>query len=150
TVEVAEQRQATTGVDSRAQQNPQLSYRGGPIGVTSGTPEVYLVFWGLQWGAETPPGSLQFANDSFGVAPRLVALFTGLGTNGERWSGVTPQYCDGLAAGSTICPAAAPHVGYPTGNALKGIWIDAAAPVGQAVSYGAIANEALRAAAHFG
>jgi serine protease len=149
TVEVAEQRLAT-GPNSQAQTNPQLIYHGGPVGVTAGTPNVYLVFWGSQWGAETPTGSLHFANDPFGVAPRLAALFAGLGTNGERWSGVMTQYCDGVAAGSTFCPAAAPHVGYPTGNALGGVWLDTAAPVGQAVSYGEIANEALRAALHFG
>jgi serine protease len=156
TVEVAEQRRATgpdaqaTGPDLQEQTNPQLIYHGGPVGVTAGTPKVYLVFWGSQWGAETPTGSLHFANDSFGVAPRLAALFAGLGTNGERWSGVMTQYCDGVASGSTFCPAAAPHVGYPTGNALAGVWLDTAAPVGQAVSYGEIANEALRAALHFG
>jgi serine protease len=153
TVEVAEQRRTTgpdAGPESQAQTDPQLIYLGGPFGVTSGTPNVYLVFWGSQWGAEAPAGSLHFANDSLGVAPRVAALFHGLGTNGERWSGVMTQYCDGIATGSTICPGAAPHVGYPTGNALKGVWLDTAAPVGQAVSYGEIANEALRAALHFG
>src|SRR5690348_139776 len=53
TVEVAEQRRAT-GPDSQAQTDPQLIYHGGPVGVTAGTPNVYLVFWGSQWGAETP------------------------------------------------------------------------------------------------
>lgn len=148
TVEVAEQRRATGPGELTA--SPQLTYHGGPVGVTPGTPKVYLVFWGSQWGAESPAGSLHFANDSFGVAPRLKALFDGLGTNHERWSGVMTQYCDGVAVGATICPAAAPHVGYPTGNALAGVWRDTATPVGGAVSYGEIANEALLAAQHFG
>src|SRR5690242_5623461 len=32
---------------------PQLTYHGGNegIGVTTGTPKVYLVFWGSQWGS---------------------------------------------------------------------------------------------------
>src|SRR5262245_18189123 len=83
TVEVAEQRRVT-GPNALTETNPPLIYHGGPVGVTAGTPKVYLVFWGSQWGAEAPTGSLHFANDSFGVAPRLVALFNGLGTNGER------------------------------------------------------------------
>src|SRR5262245_45960496 len=76
TVEVVEQRRASgPNTQAQAATNPQLIYHGGPVGVTAGTPKVYLVFWGSQWGAETPTGSLHLANDSFGVAPRLRALF---------------------------------------------------------------------------
>jgi serine protease len=149
TVEAAEQRRADAPT-TRAKTNPQLTYHGGPVGVTAGRPQVYLVFWGSQWGAETPTGSSHFANDSLGVAPRLQALFDGIGTNAERWSGVMTQYCDGPASGSTFCAAAAPHVGYPGGGVLAGIWADTAAPVPQAASYSQIADEAVRAAAHFG
>ena len=51
--------------------------------MTTGPPQVYLVFWGSQWGAANPPGSTNFSNDTLGVANRLVALMNGLGTNNE-------------------------------------------------------------------
>ena len=114
---------------------PQLTYHGGVhgIGVTTGPPKVYLVFWGSQWGSANPPGSTNFSNDTVGVANRLVALMNGLGTNNELWSGVVTQYCEGVPSGTELCPASAPHVGYPTGGALAGVWADTAAPTPSSV-----------------
>ena len=109
-----------------------LSYGGGVdgIGVTSGTPKVYLVVWGTQWGTQNANGT--FSGDAANAVPYLVNMFQGLGTGSELWSGVMTQYCDGsaVAAGATSCPSNAAHVGYPTNGAYAGIWYDnsAAAP----------------------
>src|SRR5690349_11913291 len=50
-----------------------LSYNGGVngIGVTSGTPKVYLVFWGSQWGTAgtDPGGNTTFTGDPMAAAP---------------------------------------------------------------------------------
>src|SRR4051794_35741091 len=129
-----------------------LSYGGGiaGVGVTTGAPRVYLVFWGSQWGTASPAGSTTLSGDTAGVAPRLQALFTGLGTNNELWSGVATQYCEGVAAGATSCPANSAHVGYPTGSALAGIWDDITTAVPTNATGHQIGLEAVNAAAHFG
>ncbi|HET9730483.1 MAG TPA: PPC domain-containing protein [Acidimicrobiia bacterium] len=131
---------------------PQLTYHGGRhnIGVTISAPRVYLVFWGSQWGAESPPGSLSFANDWAGMAPRVRALFQGIGTDNEQWSGVMTQYCEGVPGGATSCPASARHVPYPTGGTLAGTWVDTALAAPGTSTPRQIASEALRAAVHFG
>jgi serine protease len=141
-----------SGVNNFSSGALQLHYGGGRegIGVTTGAPKVYLVFWGSQWGVESPAGSLHFSNDALGVAPRLKALFQGIGTNNETWSGVMTQYCDGVAQGAQFCPSSAPHVGYPTGGPLAGIWVDNAAPTPTTSSAQQLGQEAINAAAHFG
>jgi serine protease len=148
---------ATQPAVGAAATGPQtLSFGGGvdSIGVTSGVPKVYLVFWGSQWGTAGTNGSgyTTFTGDPSGAAPYIQAWLKGLGTNGELWSGVMTQYCDGplVASGATSCPAGAPHVGYPSGGVLAGIWYDnsSAAP-GQA-SGNQLAAEAVKAAGHFG
>lgn len=138
-----------------------LSWQGGSNvngqaaqGVVSSTPKVYLVYWGSQWGTQgaNAAGNLTMSKDYAGGAPVAEALFKGLGTGGEKWSGVLTQYCDGasLALGATACPANAPHVGYPTGGALAGVWYDNSAAEPVPASGTQIGNEALAAAAHFG
>ena len=133
-----------------------LSYGGGidGIGVTSGHEKVYLVFWGTQWGTQSTDsnGNLTFSNDSAGGAPRLQNMFKGLGTGGELWSGVMTQYCDGsgVSAGATSCSASAAHVGYPTGGAYSGVWYDNSGAEPSAASGNQLANEAIKAAGHFG
>ena len=133
-----------------------LAYGGGVdgIGVTSGKPKVYLVFWGTQWGTQGTDGSgnLTFSSDTAGGAPRLQNMFKGLGTGGEGWSGVMTQYCDGplVSTGSTTCPGGAPHVGYPTGGALAGVWYDNSASEPSAATGAQLGTEAVRAAGHFG
>jgi serine protease len=105
-----------------------LSFSGGidGVGVTSGTPKVYLVFWGSQWGTPSTDGNgyLHLSGDARGAAPYMQAWLQGLGTAGETWSGVMTQYCDGpqVASGAVACPATAPRVGYPAGGALAGVW----------------------------
>jgi serine protease len=134
-----------------------LSYNGGVngIGVTSGTPRVYLVFWGSQWGTAGTDanGYTTLTGDTKGAAPYMQKWIKGLGTNGELWSGVMTQYCDGplVAKGATTCPAGAPHVGYPTGGGvLAGVWYDNSAAAPSAATGHQIGAEAVKAAAHFG
>lgn len=133
-----------------------LSYGGGidGIGVTSGTPKVYLVFWGTQWGTQSTDssGNLTFSNDSAGGAPHVQNLFKGLGTGNELWSGTMTQYCDGpgVSAGATSCPSGASHVGYPTGGPLAGVWYDNSGSEPGTASGNQLANEAIKAAGHFG
>jgi serine protease len=125
---------------------PQVLVFGGGIdgiGVTSGTPRVYLVFYGSQWTSGGDPN---------GAATYLQHLFRGIGTGGELWSGTMTQYCDGptLATGATACnPGSTPHVGYPRSGALAGVWFDTAAPAPANASSTQLAQEAVRAAAHF-
>jgi hypothetical protein len=124
------------------------------IGVTSGTPKVYLVFWGTQWGTQGTDanGNSTFSSDTAGGAPTVQQMFKGLGTGSELWSGVMTQYCDGplVSSGATSCPANAPHVGYPTGGAFSGVWYDNSAAEQTAASGLQLGNEAVKAAGHFG
>ncbi|HET6911311.1 MAG TPA: putative Ig domain-containing protein [Mycobacteriales bacterium] len=132
----------------------QLRYGGGVdgVGVTTGTPRVYVVFWGSQWGVEgsNASGDATFTGDTAGMAPRVQDMFHAIGTGGETWSGVMTQYCEGVAVGATSCPSSAAHVGYPTGGALAGIWYDASAAAPVQASEHQLAVEAVNAAVHFG
>ena len=133
-----------------------LSYGGGVdgIGVTSGTPKVYLVVYGNQWGTAGTDanGNMTFTGDPVGALPYLQNLFKGLGTGGELWSGTMTQYCDGagVATGATSCSSSAAHVGYPTGGNLAGIWYDNSVASPSNATGTQLAQEALDAAAHFG
>ena len=133
-----------------------LSYGGGVdgIGVTSGTPKIYLVFYGSQWGTQGVDGSgnSTFSGDTNGAAPYLQQLFKGIGTGGELWSGVMTQYCDGaVATNATSCPASGvTHVGYPTGGPFAGVWYDNSAASPSQATAAQLAQEAIAAAAHFG
>jgi serine protease len=133
-----------------------LSFGGGidGIGVTSGTPRVYLVFWGTQWGTQGTDGSGNdtFSGDPDGGAPYIQKLFKGLGTGGETWSGTMTQYCDGplVSTGATSCPSGAPHIGYPSSGAYAGVWYDNSGAEPSTANGNQIANEAIKAAGHFG
>ncbi len=125
-----------------------VAYGGGVdgVGVTSGVPRVYLVFYGSQWAQGN-------GGDPYNVSTFLQALFTGIGSGGERWSGTMTQYCDGstVQTGATRCnPASTPHVGYPQQGALAGVWFDTAAPSPASATPAELAQEAVNAAAHFG
>jgi len=131
-----------------------LSYGGGEdgIGVTTGSPKVYLVSWGSQWGTPTTDtqGNVHLSGDGNGMAPRLQQLFEGIGTANELWSGVTTQYCEGITKGAQSCPDNSAHVGYPTGGALAGVWVDSGAAEPAAADPRQIGLEAIAAASHFG
>lgn len=134
-----------------------LRYHGGlggsGAGVFTGAQKVYLVFYGSQWGATGTDGNgyLTLSGDPSGEAPYVQALFKGLGMGSETWSGVMTQYCQGVAAGSTSCPASSTqHVDYPAGGALAGVWADEAAPSPSQATGHQLGAEAVRAAKHFG
>jgi hypothetical protein len=131
-----------------------LSYGGGVdgIGVTTGAPKVYVVFWGSQWGTSGTDGNgnTTLSGDSAGMAPRVQQLMKGLGVNNELWSGVMTQYCQGVSAGVQTCPASAAHVGYPTGGAYAGVWVDTSAAAPGSANGHQIGVEAVKAASHFG
>ncbi|MEO7069868.1 MAG: hypothetical protein ABI131_05170, partial [Nostocoides sp.] len=133
-----------------------LSYGGGVdgIGVTHGTPRVYLVFYGSQWGSQgtDSSGNDTFSGDPKKGAPILQNLMRGLGTGGEQWSGTMTQYCDGggMLKGATKCSATAAHVGYPTGGALASVWYDNSAASPSNATATQLGQEAVKAAAHFG
>jgi len=124
-------------------------------GVTTGAPAVYLVFMGNQWGTEsTSGGQVHFSGDSSGFAPALQTLYAGLGTGGERWSGIMTQYCDGAAVGATTCSEGDSQIPYPTGGVLAGVWYDSSSSASTQESAGLtgheMAVEAEAAATHFG
>ncbi len=131
-----------------------LSSHGGLDGieVTTGTPRVYVVFWGSQWGTQgtNSLGDFTFSGDPSGMAPRVQDLLRGVGTGGETWSGVMTQYCDGVPYGGTVCPTNGVHVGYPTGGALAGVWYDNSAPSPTTATGNQLATEAVSAAGYFG
>jgi serine protease len=131
-----------------------LSYGGGVggIGVTTGRAKVYLVFIGSQWGRKgrNSHGYVTLSGDHAGEAPYLQRMFKGLGTNGERWSGVMTQYCQGIAAGRQSCPATAPHVRFPPGGVLAGVWVDKRVKSPTQATGHRLGREAVDAAAHFG
>jgi len=131
-----------------------VRYGGGVhgIGVTTGDEKVYLVFYGSQWGAMSTSsrGDDTFSADSAGEAPYVQELFKGLGTNGELWSGVMTQYCQGVSPGAQTCPPRARHVAYPHGGALAGVWYDQGSTSPAQANGKQLAQEAASAAAHFG
>jgi serine protease len=131
-----------------------LTYGGGleGVGVTTGHEKVYLVFWGSQWGTKSTnaQGYTTLSGDPSKAAAPLQAFFKGLGTGGERWSGVMTQYCEGVAAGALSCPSTAAHVAYPTGGALAGVWVDESAKAPASALGSDLGAEAVAAAGHFG
>jgi hypothetical protein len=131
-----------------------LNYGGGVhgIGVTTGKEKVYLVFWGSQWGSAGTDGNgnTTLSGDPSGMAPRVQQLFKGIGVNNELWSGVMTQFCEGVSAGAQVCPASAAHVGYPTGGAYAGIWVDTSTASPKSANGHQIGVEAVAAASHFG
>ena len=139
-----------------AGQSKTLSYGGGidGIGVTSGTPKVYLVVYGSQWGTQGVDGSgnWTFSGDAHGAVPYLQRMFKGIGTGGELWSGVMTQYCDGaVSAGATSCPAGSSHVGYPSSaGPFAGIWYDNSVASPSNATANQLGKEAIKAASVFG
>lgn len=131
-----------------------LSYGGGvnDIGVTSGQPKVYLVVFGRQWGNEAgPPGNLTLTKDQLGEVPLLELFFSDLGKGNEGWSKVMTEYCDGsgVPMAATSCPTLSPHVQYPSGLVLAGVWYDNTVDAPVIASAHDLAVEALKGAAHF-
>jgi serine protease len=130
-----------------------LSYGGGTggVGVMSGQNKVYLVFYGTQWGTQTTDanGNLKFSNDAAGAAGAAQQMFKGIGTNGETWQNELTQWCNGAASGATSCAAGLTRIPRQT-NILAGVWYDNASASPSAATGTQLAQEAIRAAAHFG
>ncbi|WP_063832443.1 MULTISPECIES: Ig domain-containing protein [Streptomyces] len=133
-----------------------LSYGGGVdgIGVQSGHSKVYLVFYGNQWGTQSTDanGNAKFSGDSAGAAGATQQMFKGIGTNGETWSADLTQWCDGpnVATGAVSCPSNANFIPYQSGGVLSGVWYDNAAASPSQATGNQLAQEAVKAAGHFG
>ncbi|SOB85833.1 serine protease [Streptomyces sp. 1331.2] len=133
-----------------------LSYGGGVdgIGVQSGHSKVYLIFYGNQWGTQTTDanGNAKFSGDSAGAAGATQQMFKGIGTNGETWSADLTQWCDGpnVATGAVSCPSNANFIPYQSGGVLSGVWYDNAAASPSQATGNQLAQEAVKAAGHFG
>ena len=139
-----------------AANSPTLSYGGGTsgVGVGSGQVKVYLVFWGTQWGTQSTDsnGNLTFSGDSYNAAAKAQMMFKGIGTGNELWSAELTQWCEGIASGSTSCPANTPasqFIPYQQ-NVFAGAWYDNSAAAPAAATAAQIGNEATKAAGHFG
>jgi serine protease len=143
---------ATNPVEASSANNVRYGGGNDGIGVTTGDERVYLVFFGSQWGTQgtNSSGDVTLSGDPSGEAPYLQEMFKGLGAGGEQWSGVMTQYCEGVSAGAQTCPATAPHVAYPHGGALAGVWVDESAASPAQATGDQLAQEAINAATHFG
>ncbi|RAG86284.1 hypothetical protein DN069_07445 [Streptacidiphilus pinicola] len=153
----AKQRQLrATRATAAATGQETLSYGGGVdgIGVQSGHSKVYLVFYGTQWGTQSTDGNgnLKFTGDSAGAASAAQQMFKGIGTNGETWSADLTQWCDGpnVASGAVSCPSNANFIPYQSGGVLSGVWYDNAGASPAQASGNQLAQEAIKAAGHFG
>jgi len=156
TLKQMRQWQAQNQPITAAANSPTLSYGGGVsgVGVGSGQVKVYLVFWGTQWGTQSTDanGNLTFSGDSYGGAAKAQMMFKGIGTGSETWSADLTQWCEGVASGSTSCPASTPAaqwVPYQQ-NVFAGAWYDNSAAAPAAATGAQIGNEATKAAGHFG
>jgi serine protease len=126
----------------------------GAIGVEQ-KPAVYLIWWGPEWaqGFQTADvdGKLY---SSKSLQSYLQSFFANVG--GSPWAGVQTQYCNNTLVGSTSCVGGSGFVTNPT-HQLKGVWTDPTPVPSDIVTIGLaqnlvddpIADEAMRAAAHF-
>jgi serine protease len=115
-----------------------LTYHGGVngTGVIAGASKVYLVYWGSQWNNNDPSGEAAIQQSFF----RDV-------TN-SAWNNSVTQYCQGVASGTTSCNGAGtPAINGPT---FVDVWYDNASTAPMHPSQQQLANEAARAAQHFG
>ncbi len=123
----------------RAASTSNLYYHGGlnGVGVETGADKVYLVFWGSQWNNNDPSGEAAIEQSFFG------------GVGGSSWNNSVTQYCEGIASGASTCSSGSTAATNPTG-VLAGVWYDNASAAPRAPKQSQFANEAIRAAAHFG
>ena len=116
-----------------------MAYFGGKVQVT---PKIYLVLWG--WGEagafnHTTAGAL--ANDPDGVAALMTKFIAAIG--GTSWGKISAQYYQSNYDGTFST------VGNPK-QELAGVWHDDATPIHNNLSPLELAQEAGRAAQHFG
>ena len=113
-----------------------LFYQGANPGVETGADKVYLVYWGSQWNS----------NDPSNEAATQQGFFNGVG--GSAWNNSVTQYCEGVAAGTVFCNGGTAATN-PSG-VLGGVWYDNTSKAPSHPSQSQLAQEAVRAAAHFG
>jgi len=137
-----------------------LIYHGGnagdgAIGVET-KPAVYLVYWGQPWATGFTTADTNGKLYSSKTLQNYVnAFFRGVG--GSHWAGVQTQYCKNVLPGATTCVGGSGFITNPTGQ-LKGVWTDPTPVPSDIVGLGLaenlvddpIAQEAVRATAHFG
>ncbi len=136
-----------------------LIYHGGNLGPgaigVETKPAVYLVYWGTEWanGFQTADTDGKLYSSKT-LQNYVNSFFQNVG--GSPWAGVQTQYCNGVLAGSTTCVGGTGFITNPT-HQLKGTWTDAtpvpddivAAGLAENVVDDPIAQEAMRASAHF-
>ncbi len=107
-------------------------------------PAAYIVFWGSEWVNGFSGGGYT----SQQAQTYNVDFMRNLG--GSSWLRTTSQYCQGVASGTTTCPASAQAqaVANPAGQ-LRGSWVDGSR-LPSFIDKAAVASEATRAAQHFG
>jgi hypothetical protein len=140
TVEAMQQASRTGGASTSS----DLYYHGGISDGLSGNigvetaPKVYIVFWGSQWNN----------NDPYSEALHEINFLNGVG--GSYWFNSVNQYCQGVPSGTYFCSnGAGQAAGNPSGI-LAGTWSDSASAAPNKPRQSQLANEAVRAAAHFG
>jgi serine protease len=116
-----------------------LYYHGGSGGIGVETaPKIYLVFWGTQW----------LNNDPSGEAAILQKFYSGLG--GSAWLNSVTQYCQGVAGGTVFCNGSGAPAGNPATGIFAGYWYDTGSFAPSRPRQSQLANEAVKAAQHFG
>jgi serine protease len=103
-----------------------LTYHGGPIQTN---PKIYVVYWGSSWNSTTgdPNGEKARANAFFGII------------GGSSWLNSVTQYTQSDGQ----------HVGNAAGS-FVGSYVDTSSTPPRSPTQSAIANEAAKAAAHYG
>ncbi len=123
---------------ARPRKSKELSYHGGVGGIGVETvPKVYLVLWGSQWNNNDPSGEQSILQGFLG------------GVGKSSWLNSVTQYCQGVASGTVFCNGAGTAAGNPSGI-LAGTWADNASAAPTRPGQSDLANEAVRAAQHFG
>jgi serine protease len=102
-----------------------LTYHGGPVQTN---PKIYVVYWGSAWnGSGDPKGVRAYYNAFLGII------------GGSRWLNSVTQYTQ----------SGGQHVGNAAGS-FAGSYVDTTSSPPSRPSQSALANEAAKAAAHYG
>jgi len=116
-----------------------MAYFGGKVQVT---PKIYLVLWGWgEAGAFNHTNAGLPANDPDGVAALMTRFIAAIG--GTSWGNISTQYYQSNYNGTFS------NVGNPK-QELAGVWHDDTTPIHNNMSPLELAQEAGRAAQHFG
>jgi serine protease len=127
------------GVGNPSVTSSLMTYHGGPI---STAPHVYINYWGKQWNTGFTTGGYTSSQ----AQTYINGFFGGIG--GSSWGAVDTQYCQGVATGSTSCPAGSTFVGNQT-NLLVNTWVDTTS-LPRRITQSSIASAATRLMQQFG